>query len=162
MTRFTRCESSPPSRVIVARSAPFATGLRQKRPPEGPIRAKKGTRRAPQGLQKRRGKGGRKVASRQRPPLHLPLPSFTSLPPHTTATSVAILQGQHTHCQPCRDSSGRAMDYERTGSGAARRPQGATTPCLGKAREAHRRDGPAPRHGNRRWPVQVGESTRTR
>ena len=42
---------------------------------------------------------------------------FTSLTPHTT-TSVATL-GQGQHAQPCRDSGGRAMEYERASSGAA-------------------------------------------
>ena len=42
---------------------------------------------------------------------------FTSLTPHTT-TSVATL-GQGQHAQPCRDSRGRAMEYERASSGAA-------------------------------------------
>ena len=92
-------------------------------PEKAPRRTDKSPRKAPDELHK----GSRSAAGRaaEKSPQGRGL-LFTSLSPlstpslHTT-TSVAILQCQHTHCQPCRDASGRAMEFERTDSGAARR-----------------------------------------
>ena len=114
MTRFTRCESSPPSPVILVRSSPTC----HRTAPEEASRKdrqdpQKGSGRAPQGLQKNRGKGARRV--------------FTSLPPHTPPQpppyplSIKV----NTHCHACRDSGGRAMECESAGSGAPVASQGA-------------------------------------
>ena len=74
MTRFTRCESSQPSPVIVVRSAPPCHRIAPEKAPRK-VRSEppKGTGRPPQGLQMGRGKGARRVSSSLRPPPPLSL-----------------------------------------------------------------------------------------
>ena len=109
MTRFTRCESSLSFPVIVVRSALLCHRTAPEKVPE----------RTDKRPWKGRGTGTRRVSSRQRHPL--PLPPSSSPPSHHAPPppSWPLWSKANTHCQPCRDSSGRAFEYECAGSGTA-------------------------------------------
>ena len=110
MTRFTISESSPPSLVIVVWSALPCHRTAPEEAADRPIRAR---RKAPDDHQKGssgRGKGTRRVSSRQRPPppppLHL---SQHAPPPPPKPLGVKV----NTHCQPCHERAGSCAAWRR-------------------------------------------------
>ena len=169
MTRFTRCESSP-SPVIVVRSAPPCHRTAPEKAPRKDLSEPlhwTSTRRVREGLRERLPRGLLKAqTSNPHPPLHLP-PSTHHRNHFWSRSTRTVSLVETLVVEP----------WSTNALAAAQRGVAATTPCLGKAREAHRRcgtgrDAPPQRAkcgGAARlpkgteWPVQVRErSTRTR